>query len=284
MAADQIPPEEEYERIPWERLTSPAGDKRGIIYAVAAAVVAAGISAALARNFSDRPQPPPSSVAVEVATTTVPVPKVAETFPQEETFPPSTAWSEADLLALDPALLREEAATMAEWFVADFFTLDGSDQIGLDLAGMIPDPAPRPDQGQEHRSFVEWARAISASEGGSGEYRVLVVVRSLGAAPGENYQRLPLRAVEVSLRWTEEGWSILDLPTPADVPEFASVPPWPEEVLPEEVADQARSRAGPEGTVLGGGRVGERWRVMIEQVDSAGGRWPLVIWIDPGPG
>jgi hypothetical protein len=279
MPADQRPPEEEFERIPWERLTAPGGDRRGIIYAVAAALAAAGISAALARNFSDGPQPPvPLSSGPEAAvTTTLPVPLA-------ETFPPSTVWSEADLLALDPALLREEAAAVAEWFVGDYFTVDGSDQIGLDLATMIPDPAPRPDQDQAYRSFVEWARAISVAEGEPGEYRALVVVRSLGAAPGESYQRLPLRAVEVALRWSEQGWSILDLPAPAALPEITTGQPWPEEALPEEVADQALSRAGPGGTVLGGGRVGERWRVMIEQVDSAGGRWPLVVWIDPGPG
>jgi hypothetical protein len=250
-----------------------------LIYALAAAIVAAAVSATLARNLTGPPPTTlplaPTPTAAQPLTTTSLVPTV--------TTSSATVWSEADLMAVHPDDLRAEAAAIAEWFVADYFTADGSGGLEDQLRSMLPSEAPLPVHEPGYRSFVEWVRSVSATEASPGQYLVQVVVRTLGAVESSSYRRLPLRAVEVNVQWTDQGWSIADLPSPIDLPALAVTSAWPEQEIPEQVAAEAVRVGGEGATVLGGGRSGERWRVVVETVDPAGGRWPMVLWVDDPP-
>ena len=272
--------EEHFERIPWDQLRSASGNRRGLAYALAAAIVAAAVSAMLARNLGEPAVPVVPPATAPTAAPAVSIPSTTSTPAPMTTVESPVVWSEADLMAVHPDELKVEATAVAEWFVADYFTADGAGELETQLRSMLPTDVPLPVHDPGYRSFVEWTRAISAVESAPGEYLVSVVVRALGAAADEGYQRLPLRAVEVNVRWTDTGWSIADLPSPIDLPGLASSKPWPQETLPEEVANAALVLAGEGSTVIGGGRSGQRWRVVVETIDSTGGRWPMVIWVD----
>jgi hypothetical protein len=267
--------DEQFERIPWEQLRTPPGSRRNLVYVVAAAVAAAGISAALSRNFApDTPSPDttasPAVVTTPVLTTTT-------------TLEPAP-WTEADLMAIHPEELKAEAGVMAEWFVSDYFSVDGTEQLRAEVGSLLPAGVDVSPPLTGHRSFVEWARTTSVVEEGPAEFAVVVVVRSLGAGPGEGYERVPLRAVEVILRWTDDGWSVIDLPSPTSLPRFSpAAGEYPQGEIPPEVSAQALDRLGPGARVIGGGVVDGRWRIVVEDVDQAGGVWPLVLWLDsPG--
>ncbi len=272
--------DEHFERIPWDELRPAAGNRRGLIYAVAAAIVAAAVSAMLARNLASPPVTTMSQVSSPTAAPPVSIPLTASSATTSTTAESPVVWTEADLMAIHPDELKVEATAVAEWFVADYFTADGAGELQMQLRSMLPTDVPLPVHDPGYRSFVEWSRAISAVESAPGEYVVSVVVRALGAAADAGYQRLPLRAVEVIVRWTDAGWSIVDLPSPIDPPALASSDPWPQETLPESVVSEALSLAGEGATVIGGGRSGERWRVVVETIDPTGGRWPVVVWVD----
>ena len=272
--------EEHFERIPWDQLRSASGNRRGLVYALAAAIVAAAVSAMLARNLGEPSGPTVLQALAETVPSTVAIPSTTSPAAPSTTVESPVVWSEADLMAVHPDELKVEATAVAEWFVADYFTADGAGELEAQLRSMLPTDVPLPVHDPGYRSFVEWTRATSAVESAPGEYVVSVMVRALGAAADAGYQRLPLRAVEVMVRWTDAGWSIADLPSPIDLPQLASSEPWPQETLPEEVANEALELAGEGSTVIGGGKSGEGWRVVVEMIDSTGGRWPMVVWVD----
>jgi hypothetical protein len=279
MTAPHNPPpakeDEHFEHIPWEHLSASTSNRRWWIYAGAGALVVAALTASLVRNSSPTQQRSAADV--------LPAPAVSEaTSGATAAFPPSTTsavapYSEADLMAVAPDSLLAEAAAMAEWIASDFFTIDGSGAITSDLALILPAGSSLPSTIEGQRSFVEWSRALGVDEIAPGRYRVVVVVRTLGAGPGADYRRLAPRAVLLDLQWTPDGWSLLDLPSPAALPTTMQMPPWPSQDLPP-VVSQAASTGG--GIVLDGGRVGNYWRVVVEVPDEAGSRWPQVLWFD----
>lgn len=272
--------DEHFERIPWDQLRSATGNRRGLVYALAAAIVAAAVSAMLARNLGEPTIPTVPLVSATNAAAPASIPATTTSSAPSTTVESPVVWSEADLMAVHPDELKVEATAVAEWFVADYFTADGAGELQTQLRSMLPTDVPLPVHDPGYRSFVEWARAVSAVEAAPGEYVVAVVVRALGAVADAGYQRLPLRAVEVIVRWTDAGWSIADLPSPIDPPLLAPSDPWPQETLPEAVANEALALAGEGATVIGGGRSGGRWRVVVETIDPTGGRWPVVVWVD----
>jgi len=276
--------DEQFERIPWDQLRSVTGNRRGLVYALAAAIVAAAVSAMLARNLGDAPATEASLVSTPTSVTAAAMPTTTNPLTATTSAQPPVVWSEADLMAVHPDDLRVEATAVAEWFVADYFTADGAGGLEDQLRSMLPTGVPLPAHDPGYRSFVEWVRAMSAVESEAGKYVVAVLVRALGAPAEAGYQRLPLRAVEVTVRWTDAGWSIADLPRLVEPPVLSASEPWPEEAIPETVASEALGLAGDGARVVGGGRSGERWRVVLETTDPTGGRWPVVVWVDePSP-
>ena len=159
------------------------------------------------------PRSPPGSAG------TVPPPPIpAPTSP--------TVVAEADLFAIDPERLLDQAAAHAEWFVAEYVGVDGSEESRATLAALLPAGIPVPAAPESTRVFVEWVRAVSVEETAPLNYRVAVLVRSLVANGEEAYRRLPpmLATVEVSVADDRSsGHAAADLepsdPVPAPTPD-----------------------------------------------------------------
>ena len=75
--------------------------------------------------------------------------------------------------------------THAEWFVAEYLTVDGTDEARAALTALTPAGVPLPSAGEGTRVFVEWVRASAAEEIGELLYRVTVLARTLAAAANE---------------------------------------------------------------------------------------------------
>ncbi len=289
--------DERFEHIPWEQIAPTGSQKKLIPYAVAGAVLIAGLTATLVRDGGATtpvvPTPTTGTSVTSAPVTSVSVtPATGALGAEAATTPTSTAltttgptttgagpqvWSEADLLAFPAESLEAEAAAMAEWLASDFFTVDGGTQIADDLQRVFPDGSALPVAASGARSFVEWARAVSVQETAPGLYEVLVVVRRLGATEGEGYRRIAPVGVVITIAWTEQGWSVTDLPALADAPLLVQASGWTPTEVPAEVAAAA---AGAGAEILAGSQVGDRWRLVIQLEDSTGVAWPMVIWSD----
>jgi hypothetical protein len=248
-----------------------------MVYLAAAALVVAALSASITRGLTSTttstiapvPTPLPSPVEeTNVTVTTV-----------ESTAPPALL-SEADLLAADPSETARVAAAHAEWFATVFFTLDGSEATATEVAGMLPGGSPIPSQ-EGHRSFVEWARAIEVEQLDAGRFRVRVVVRAVGAADGDAYQRMPSQAIDVVVEMGSEGATVVDLPSPAPLPARTTPAPWPEGgEVPETILAAALTATGGKAEVLTAAAVGDLYRVVVLVEDLSGATWPLAVWLD----
>ena len=276
--------DERFEHIPWEQL-APNGDRpKVIMYALAGAVGVAALTAALVRGSgaATDPVPPPSTVAPATtgvttpATPTPPVPSTTLTGIDDQS---GRSWSEADLMAFSPESLSFQAGNLAEWIASDFFTIDGGTEITEDLGEMLPKGSALPAAPPGSRSYVEWSRAISVEESAPGVYEALVVVRRLGAGAGEEYRRMPTLAVIVTLAWTDQGWSVVDLPVLAEAPPLVQKAEWFEAEVPDVIASAVEAATG--GIVTSGAQVGDNWRVVVAIDDPAGASWPMVVWSDP---
>ena len=277
--------DERFEHIPWEQI-APAGNRnRLIIYALAGAVLIAGLTASIVRGGGDGE---PGAELVATPTTVVEATTTTVSFAPESSGSTTTAvgpaegdtepWSEADLMAVPSERIASEAAAVAEWVASDFFTVDGGTEIPRDLGHALPEGSPLPVGLPGSRSFVEWARAISVEEPTPGSFDVLVMVRRLGATEGANYQRMPPIAVVIRLAWTQGGWSVADLPALADSPLLVQASSWSENEVPTEVAASVTASTG--GEVVAGVTVGGVWRLVVQMEDSTGVTWPMVIWTD----
>ena len=278
-----IPPgdDERFEHIPWEQIT-PVGNRNKLLYAIAGAILIAGLTAAAMRGGGSDGGPVPTptstgSAAVPTISTVAEAPKPTAV----TSSPPSTAtqtWSEADLMAFPAESLAAEAGAIAEWLASDYFTIDGGPEIAEQLTRVLPAGSALPVAPSGSRSYVEWARAVSVQESAPGIYKVLVVVRRLGGAGGEGYRRLDPIGVVITLVWTEEGWSVIDLPVIAEAPSLVQAPAWSETEVPAEIATAAAASTG--GQVVAGLQVGESWRLVVQVTDPTGMSWPLVVWSD----
>ena len=262
--------EEQYESIPWSHLVEQARPQPWLTYVAAAAVVAVVIGVVVARN--SRPSLP---VQDEGSTTS--------------TMPATTTsvapLSERDLLsasALDEGALA--AAMRAEWFVRDYFTVDGAGGRPEELTGALGWSPPAGDE--PGITYVEWARAWSVLPAGTGRYRALVAFRSITETE-DGFQRGLTRGVAVEVDVGDDGGSrVIDLPEPIELPPSPTVlpPPGPGDP-PQPVTDLALDQASAWGdpvAVLEGADTGEGWRVVVTIADEFGTPWPLVVLVDEG--
>ena len=253
---------EVYERIPWETLERKGGDRQWWMIAVAGAIVLGG----LAYSFmSNRPIPlePTAGVVSTVAAQTV------GTVPPPPIPTPSspTVVAEADLYAIDPERLLDQATAHAEWFVAEYIGVDGSEESRATLGSLLPAGIPAPAAPESTRVFVEWVRAVSVEEIAPLRYRIGVLVRSLVAQGEEAYRRLPPMLATVEVNVAESGPRIVLPPTLSPL-----TPPEQEPLtlaqVPAEVQEAATTASGA-SEVLGG-------------VQDAAGGWQVVV-VAPGP-
>ncbi|TDI36307.1 MAG: hypothetical protein E2O99_03760, partial [Acidobacteria bacterium] len=112
--------QEVYERIPWETLEKQGGDRQWLVVAVAGAVAVG----ALAYSFT-KSQPAPASVPNPVAAA-VTDPPVTMAIAPVTTLQTPLVMAEADLYAIDPERIIDQAKALAEWFAVEYFAVDGS--------------------------------------------------------------------------------------------------------------------------------------------------------------
>ncbi len=266
---------ETYERIPWETLEEKKPDRQWMMMAVAGAVVLG----ALAYSFmSNRPAPMPvaSTVAAAMPETSVaasPVPQAAAQ-PVATTAPVVTA--EADLYAVHPERVIDRAVAHAEWFVAEYLTMDGTEEGRAALTALLPAGVPVPAAADGTRVFVEWVRASAVEEIGQLVYRVTVLARSLAAAANAEYQRqAPLQvAVDVSVAG--------EAPQVVMAPQVSPAQPGPAHQLalvtvPEEVGAAALQQSGG-SEVIGGLQTPDGgWQVVVLAATPDGVSRPVSV-------
>ena len=255
---------EVYERIPWETLERKGGDRQWWMIAIAGAIVL-GV---LAYSFmSNRPMAVPAEATSEVVSSVVAEP-VASAPPPPIPVPSNpTVVAEADLFAIDPERLLDQAAAHAEWFVAEYVGVDGSEESRATLASLLPAGIPAPATPESTRVFVEWVRAVSMEEVSPLHYRIGVLVRSLVAEGDEAYHRLPPMLATVEVAVDETGARVMLPPTLGPLTPSEPAPLALTEV-PAEI-QQAAIEASGATEVLGG-------------VQGAAGGWAVVV-VAPGP-
>jgi hypothetical protein len=270
---------EVYERIPWETLEEKKSDRQWVLYGVAGAVVLG----ALAYSFmSNRPMPIPVAATVsvpqvETSADTGP----ATTLSSSPALPPTLAaapvvTAEADLYAEHPERLIDRVAAHAEWFVAEYLTVDGSEQGRETLSALMPVGVPLPTAPEGTRVFVEWVRASEIVEIAPLTFEATVMARTLAAGGEGAYERqAPLQVtVEVSV---STGSPQVVLP-----PELASPNAGPAHdstlvAIPEEVEAAALELSGGSEVIGGVPSPDGGWRVVTLAVGSDGVSRPVTV-------
>jgi len=215
---------EEYEHIPWSNLvtqTEPTVDRR--LYIAGAAVGVVVIMFLASRLFgSTAPQlaaPLPETVPPAVSPVEVDAPSTPVTPPSE----PIGSVSEADLMAdagESSVANIDVPVLIAEWFVTDFFTRDGSPETLASLEAAVATDelaADLPHHDEDaSTAFVEWARVFDLNESDD-SIQVSVAYRSVHAEEG-GFVRDPVQAVELTLTETAQGWRVSQLPSAIPLP------------------------------------------------------------------
>lgn len=218
-----VPPASEdqlSEHVPWENLTiPPQGDRRFLVYGVAAGLVVAILGVVVVRQL-DRPEAaevlPVTSVSA--ATITAPPP---ETGPDPDPPAPPAAQvpltapeapqeiSEADLMAVDMGSVWRKVAARAEWIVLEFFTVDPSepwrDRVERASGLRFPTEVAPDTPSVPTVSYVEWARTRLVEQTGADTFRASILIRRLVATDGVTFRRLPTEWVEVHLALEADG-------------------------------------------------------------------------------
>lgn len=276
---------DEYEEIPWSTLLSEHRQGRTKTLYLAAAVIVAvvvgfvGIRWLTAPGHGDEP-----GFAAPVETSMAEV--AAEVVVSTTT---TAAVSEADLMAVQPSVAEMSAVARAEWFVTDYFTIDGPLPEELISAfvndAMLPD---LPGSADADISYVEWARAFDIRPTATG-YAVSVVFRSLTEEPDGTFVRGPVRAVDVLVAVDGGETAIAELPIPILPPVYHTIEGWMEsegEAHDEAIA-ATLDYAGmfdDNAIVVQSGTSGPEWRVVFTIGDRSGNRWPVVMRSDAIPG
>jgi len=276
---------DEYEEIPWSTLLSEHRQGRAkTLYLGAGILVAIVMGFAGIRWLSAPGHGESPAVAAPVeSTTTVAAPT------ESGSTTTMGVLSEADLMAIEPATAEYGAVARAEWFVTDYFTVDGPMPEELLSAfvndARLPDLPGGTDAGT---SYVEWARAYDVRPTTDG-YAVSVVFRSLTEEPDGSFVRGPVRAVEVLVAVVDGETAIAELPIPILPPVYHTIDGWME--TSGEARDDAVAATldyagmfdeNPE--IVESGVAGPEWRVVFTVGDRSGNRWPVVMRSDTIPG
>lgn len=283
--ADREP--EEFEHLPWSNLLAEHRRERGrSLYLVAGIVIALGVGAFGARlvfgGGGATTAPPPTSDSVPPA----PLPPIVAPMEAVPTSAAEQLPSEADLMAPLPATDELLAVARAEWFVSDYFTVDGSETGETDVISAFVSGADLPavphGTDQPGTSYVEWARAFRLNPLDRGSYAVGVVFRTLYRDEQGEFRRSGVRAVEVEVL-VEAGHSgVVDLPMPVPPPFALDLH------LPVEFSDPAREEDVNEAleyaflfddqpAVVEATSGPGDWRVVLGIEDASGIEWPMVV-------
>lgn len=217
---------EEHEQIPWSHLVAEAEqgvDKR--LYLLVGGGAALVIVIIALRLFGGGPAPlPPAEPASALPTATAPANEAAEPVAINLEVPTTVGdISQADLMAALPSTsagLTDEARVVAEWFVTDFYTRDGSAETLASLQNRL-EPALAPDLPHlDHEgpdSFVEWAHVFGWDAAANG-VEVAVAFRTVTRMEA-GFVRDPVAAVAIRLAMNEGGlWQVVAMPTAIAAP------------------------------------------------------------------
>ena len=276
---------DEYEEIPWSTLlTENRQGRTKTLYMAAGLIVAVvvgfvGIRWLTAPGHGEQP-----ALAAPIESTT------SEAVAAEaEATTTTTVLSEADLMAAVPAVSELAAVARAEWFVTDYFTVDGPIPEEL-ISAFVNDASvpPLPDGEGAGISYVEWARAFDVRATMSG-YAVSVVFRNLTEEPDGAFVRGPVRAVDVLIAVEEGETAIAELPIPILPPVYHAIDGWMETTgeAHGEAITATLDYAGmfdENAEVVESGAAGPEWRVVFTVGDRSGNRWPVVMRSDAIPG
>ena len=290
---------EELEQIPWSALAArtPPPLLRPLTVAAVVAVVIAVVGWLALRATSPDPfeaDPGPVATSPPVAATSAETAPTAAAASAAETLgtPPgavgASIYSEADLMAISVADEARLAATYGEWFVQDYFTIDGDDEITNSLGELVDGDAILPHRDPVGSSYVEWARAVAVASPRPADYLVDVAFRTLFSTEADIFTRAPVRAVTVAVSVDVDGTAtIVGLPTPVELPTVAWEPniTGAVAVAPDAIAADAVETAksfGPEPLVIEATRAGSTWHFVMDVGDGSGNRWPLAVSVvDP---
>ena len=261
--------DEVYERIPWETLEKRGADRQWLVYTVAGAIALGALAYSFVRN-----QPTALPPAEAVATT---VPAATTTSNMGTT--PSTVASpvvvaEADLFAVDPERLIDQAAGHAEWVAVEYIAVDGSEQSREVLSSLLPEGVPLPEAPEDTQVFVDWARARSVAQTGPVSFDVEVLVRSLLARDEDGFVRQPPFIVSVPVEVGDDG-----SPRLAGVPSIEVTAPVPKvpvamSELPDDLAAEA---ASSDSDVVGGIESESGWEIVVMAEGPDGVRRPMTL-------
>jgi hypothetical protein len=272
---------EEIESIPWSTLMEDARpDRSRLVYAAAGALILFAVAALVARSLWK----PDVAATVPVAAPTAPTTQPATPEPPQAA---AASITEADLMATIDNESSRAAAAFAEWFVYDYFTVDGDPANLVTLQAALPPGAPEellPHGTTDVVTYVEWARAARVTEVSPGRFEVLVLFRSISAPPGEDFERHHTRAVIVPMDISGAGGlRLTDLPSPAAIPQRPAVASWERPVGPgnPSVAGAAMGFSwgglDTEFEGLGAQKEGDTWRTLVLNHLPGGTGWPFVI-------
>jgi len=266
---------ETYERIPWETLEEKKPDRQWMMMAVAGAVVLGALAYSFMSN-RPAPVPVPSTLAAPVAETTRVAPPVPSAAAQPVAITAPVVTAEADLYAVHPERVIDRAVAHAEWFVAEYLTMDGTEEGRAALTGLLPAGVPMPAAADGTRVFVEWVRASAVEEIGQLVYRVTVLARSLAAGSNEEYQRQAPLQVEVDV--SVAG----DAPQVVMAPRLSPAQPGPTHQLalvtvPGEVGAAALQQSGGLEVVGGLQTPDGGWQVVVLAATPDGVTRPVSV-------
>jgi hypothetical protein len=209
---------EEFEQIPWSSLMTDKAEgvdpKVYIAVGVVGLLVAVIFGVRIFGGSSAQPTPPVDTPAAPASVTTVP------------TTTAGLIVSEADLMAgptgTAAELLALRQVAFAEWFVTDYFTVDGSSENERSLRELLAPAAsslllPHSDDTPTPAMYVEWARSVDVREIGGALVEVDVVYRTITETDA-GFVRDPVSAVVVTLRSGSVDAGVTGLPMPIDVP------------------------------------------------------------------
>jgi hypothetical protein len=269
--------DEVYERIPWETLEEKRPDRQWIVLAVAGAVVLGALAYTWTSNravpapATTVAAPPPASSAPVAA-----VPPAAPVAPATSATPQAPVLTaEADLYAVHPERAIDRATAHAEWFVAEYLTVDGSEASRATLSALLPAGVPLPVAQEGSRVFVEWVRTMSVEEAGELAFRVSVLARTLAAAAGGDYVRQPPLRLEVDVSVANTAPQVLMAPvvapaSPGEAHQLQMIE------VPEDIGATALQSSG--GTeVVGGVQEADRWRVIVMAPGADGVARPITV-------
>ena len=209
---------EEFEQIPWSSLMTDKAEgidpKVYIAVGVVGLLVAIIFGARLFGGSSTQPVPP-----VDASAAPAPVSAVTTTTS-------GLVVSEADLMAAPPSSSIDSDAlrhvAFAEWFVTDYYTVDGSSENERSLRELLAPAAaslilPHSADTPLPVMYVEWARSVDVRVVADEVVEVDVVYRTITETDA-GFVRDPVSAVVVTVRSSRGDAGITGLPVPIDVP------------------------------------------------------------------